>query len=44
MHAVELQPLTDLRAHLVHEFFQRRHTRLERVRDGAVALGVEIQQ
>ena len=44
MHAVELQPLADLRAHLVHEFFQRRHTRLERVRDGAVALGVEVEQ
>ena len=44
MHAVCLQTLADLCAHLAHEFFERRHALIERVRDGLVARGVEIQQ
>ena len=44
VHALGLQALADLRAHLAHEFFERGHAFVERVRDGLVARGVEIQQ
>ena len=44
VYAVGLQALANLRAHLAHELFQRRHAFIECIRDGLVARGVEIQQ